>query len=315
MKSAVICCGRCEYRYCCSDGTARLDQGTCSDSDPDRTLPSKAEVVADEFSTGDYPVYIPFLIVGSAFLALLLFGSSACFLYNRQTSSTSDSVAIGTTTTTTTTTTASCSSSATLCPPSIHGDRIHGDQPRCRGDSCHVQRLCRDGQPVGGSAWPASAQSSQPDRQPRPCPPLTPTPTLVMAPSSQHGFTPPVPTLARSQAQHSAPHATDQQLTVSYPQHFNTHPQSSSYSRAACSAQYATMPRPGSPAHDTPLGPLPKLPISPQQLPPGALFPGSLLCGYILQSQTTAALTPAAYRQHRIPSPPPSLTLTHHPPL
>ncbi|XP_048085384.1 uncharacterized protein LOC125285140 [Alosa alosa] len=159
MKSAVICCGRCEYRYCCSDGTARLDQGTCSDSDPDRTLPSKAEVVADEFSTGDYPVYIPFLIVGSAFLALLLFGSSACFLYNRQTSSTSDSVAIGTTTTTTTTTTASCSSSATLCPPSIHGDRIHGDQPRCRGDSCHVQRLCRDGQPVGGSGEHPAAEN------------------------------------------------------------------------------------------------------------------------------------------------------------
>lgn len=51
-KSAIICCGRCEYRYCCSDGTARLDQGTCTDADPDRKLPSKAEVVADEFIAG-----------------------------------------------------------------------------------------------------------------------------------------------------------------------------------------------------------------------------------------------------------------------
>lgn len=51
-RRAVICCGRCENRYCCSDATARLDQGTCSDSDHDRKLPSEAEVVADEFSNG-----------------------------------------------------------------------------------------------------------------------------------------------------------------------------------------------------------------------------------------------------------------------
>ncbi|KAL0156721.1 hypothetical protein M9458_047967, partial [Cirrhinus mrigala] len=26
---AIICCGKCELRYCCSSTEARLDQGTC----------------------------------------------------------------------------------------------------------------------------------------------------------------------------------------------------------------------------------------------------------------------------------------------
>ncbi|TRZ04427.1 hypothetical protein DNTS_006485, partial [Danionella cerebrum] len=26
---AIICCGKCELRYCCSSSEARLDQGTC----------------------------------------------------------------------------------------------------------------------------------------------------------------------------------------------------------------------------------------------------------------------------------------------
>lgn len=33
---AIICCGKCELRYCCSSTDARLDQGSC---DNDRQSP------------------------------------------------------------------------------------------------------------------------------------------------------------------------------------------------------------------------------------------------------------------------------------
>ncbi|XP_036436514.1 protein shisa-8-like [Colossoma macropomum] len=30
-REAVLCCGHCDLRYCCGDGRARLNQGTCTD--------------------------------------------------------------------------------------------------------------------------------------------------------------------------------------------------------------------------------------------------------------------------------------------
>ncbi|XP_026530789.1 protein shisa-2 homolog [Notechis scutatus] len=76
---ATICCGTCALRYCCSRPEVRLDQGTC-DNDrqhggaehgrPDKDLPDSAAV----------PIYVPFLIVGSVFVAFIILGSlvAAC---------------------------------------------------------------------------------------------------------------------------------------------------------------------------------------------------------------------------------------------
>ncbi|XP_060090760.1 protein shisa-2 homolog [Heteronotia binoei] len=76
---ATICCGTCALRYCCSRAEARLDQGVC-DNDrqlggvehgrPDKDLPDGAAV----------PIYVPFLIVGSVFVAFIILGSlvAAC---------------------------------------------------------------------------------------------------------------------------------------------------------------------------------------------------------------------------------------------
>ncbi|XP_033016637.1 protein shisa-3 homolog [Lacerta agilis] len=62
---AAICCGSCALRYCCADAGARLEQGGCTND------PSHAEQPAGSAQ----PVYVPFLIVGSIFLAFLFVGS------------------------------------------------------------------------------------------------------------------------------------------------------------------------------------------------------------------------------------------------
>ncbi|XP_031427470.1 extensin-like [Clupea harengus] len=203
------------------------------------------------------------------------------------------------------TTTLSCSSSTSLCP---HGDHTLGDQPRCRGDSCHHQHLCRGNQP-GSSERPAVEGITAAVRRPA-AQPLPPCVHCSAQHANQHAHQ-----HANQHVGHGYP--LNPPTHLSFPQHFNTHPQAgSALSKAASPAPYATMPRPDS-AQDTPpwpLTPFPKLPISPQQLPPGVLIPAALLRGYILPSQPTPTPTPtAAQRQYRIPSPPPSLTLTHHP--
>ncbi|XP_028290223.1 protein shisa-2 [Gouania willdenowi] len=69
---AIICCGKCELRYCCSSTDARLDQGSC---DNDRqALEPGAESKEDRDSSA-VPIYVPFLIVGSVFVAFILVGS------------------------------------------------------------------------------------------------------------------------------------------------------------------------------------------------------------------------------------------------
>ncbi|XP_015269221.1 PREDICTED: protein shisa-3 homolog [Gekko japonicus] len=61
---ATICCGSCALRYCCAAAEARLEQGGCTnDPEPDQP-PASAQ-----------PVYVPFLIVGSIFIAFIFVGS------------------------------------------------------------------------------------------------------------------------------------------------------------------------------------------------------------------------------------------------
>ncbi|KAK1806512.1 hypothetical protein P4O66_005027 [Electrophorus voltai] len=69
---AIICCGKCELRYCCSSTEARLDQGTC-DNDKQTQEPNTGN--KDGKNTGAVPIYVPFLIVGSVFVAFVLLGS------------------------------------------------------------------------------------------------------------------------------------------------------------------------------------------------------------------------------------------------
>uniref|UniRef100_F7D2B5 Shisa N-terminal domain-containing protein n=1 Tax=Ornithorhynchus anatinus TaxID=9258 RepID=F7D2B5_ORNAN len=72
---AAICCGGCTLRYCCASRAARLDQGGCHDRpgpghpDPDPAHPDPR-----------VPIYVPFLIVGSVFVAFIIVGSlvAAC---------------------------------------------------------------------------------------------------------------------------------------------------------------------------------------------------------------------------------------------
>uniref|UniRef100_A0A3Q4HHC2 Shisa family member 3 n=1 Tax=Neolamprologus brichardi TaxID=32507 RepID=A0A3Q4HHC2_NEOBR len=60
---ATVCCGSCALRYCCAAADARLDQGICTN---DR------EVDNTEFAA---PIYVPFLMVGSIFIAFIIVGS------------------------------------------------------------------------------------------------------------------------------------------------------------------------------------------------------------------------------------------------
>ncbi|XP_064200324.1 protein shisa-3 homolog [Anguilla rostrata] len=61
---ATVCCGTCALRYCCAAVDARLDQGGCTN---DRELENT------EFAA--QPVYVPFLMVGSIFVAFVVVGS------------------------------------------------------------------------------------------------------------------------------------------------------------------------------------------------------------------------------------------------
>ncbi|XP_053735281.1 protein shisa-3 homolog [Synchiropus splendidus] len=61
---ATVCCGSCALRYCCAAADARLDQGGCTN---DR------EVDNTEYAA--QPVYMPFLMVGSIFIAFVVVGS------------------------------------------------------------------------------------------------------------------------------------------------------------------------------------------------------------------------------------------------
>ncbi|XP_030625913.1 protein shisa-2 [Chanos chanos] len=69
---AIICCGKCELRYCCSSTEARLDQGTC---DNDKQTQESGPTNKDDKDSGAVPIYVPFLIVGSVFVAFVLLGS------------------------------------------------------------------------------------------------------------------------------------------------------------------------------------------------------------------------------------------------
>ncbi|KAM9541386.1 protein shisa-3 homolog [Salvelinus alpinus] len=61
---ATVCCGSCSLRYCCAAVDARLDQGSCTN---DREL-NNTEFAAQ-------PIYVPFLMVGSIFVAFVVVGS------------------------------------------------------------------------------------------------------------------------------------------------------------------------------------------------------------------------------------------------
>lgn len=61
---ATVCCGSCALRYCCAAADARLDQGSCTN---DR------EVDNTEYAA--QPIYVPFLMVGSIFVAFVVVGS------------------------------------------------------------------------------------------------------------------------------------------------------------------------------------------------------------------------------------------------
>nr|XP_013054464.2 protein shisa-1-like [Anser cygnoides] len=62
---AALCCGTCTLRYCCSAREARLDQGRCPG---DQQQPSPRPPVP-------VPVYLPFLLVGSVFVAFVVGGA------------------------------------------------------------------------------------------------------------------------------------------------------------------------------------------------------------------------------------------------
>ncbi|KAA0709538.1 Protein shisa-3 -like protein [Triplophysa tibetana] len=62
---ATVCCGTCALRYCCAAADARLDQGTCTN---DREVENNTQYAAQ-------PIYVPFLMVGSIFVAFVVVGS------------------------------------------------------------------------------------------------------------------------------------------------------------------------------------------------------------------------------------------------
>lgn len=62
---ATVCCGSCALRYCCAAVDARLDQGTCTN---DREVENTTQYAAQ-------PIYVPFLMVGSIFVAFVVVGS------------------------------------------------------------------------------------------------------------------------------------------------------------------------------------------------------------------------------------------------
>ncbi|XP_016087762.1 protein shisa-3 homolog [Sinocyclocheilus grahami] len=62
---ATVCCGSCSLRYCCAAPDARLDQGSCTN---DREVDNNTQYAAQ-------PIYVPFLMVGSIFVAFVVVGS------------------------------------------------------------------------------------------------------------------------------------------------------------------------------------------------------------------------------------------------
>ncbi|XP_004081318.1 protein shisa-2 homolog [Oryzias latipes] len=71
-EDSIICCGKCELRYCCASTDARLDQGTC---DNDRQAQEPGTETKENKDSRAVPIYVPFLIVGSVFVAFILVGS------------------------------------------------------------------------------------------------------------------------------------------------------------------------------------------------------------------------------------------------
>ncbi|XP_061094936.1 protein shisa-2 [Conger conger] len=69
---AIICCGQCELRYCCTNSDARLDQGTCENDKQTRESDSDSK---ENKSNGAVPIYVPFLVVGAVFVCFVLLGS------------------------------------------------------------------------------------------------------------------------------------------------------------------------------------------------------------------------------------------------
>ncbi|XP_043547912.1 protein shisa-2-like [Chiloscyllium plagiosum] len=74
--SATICCGSCSLRYCCSSTEARLDQGHCHNDQPAVSSGDAAGGEGrDSANSSAVPIYVPFLIVGSVFVAFVIVGS------------------------------------------------------------------------------------------------------------------------------------------------------------------------------------------------------------------------------------------------
>uniref|UniRef100_UPI00398ED7BF protein shisa-2 homolog n=1 Tax=Pristiophorus japonicus TaxID=55135 RepID=UPI00398ED7BF len=79
--SATICCGSCSLRYCCSSTEARLDQGHCDNDQPAGSSDDQGGSEGrDHSNSSAVPIYVPFLIVGSVFVAFVIVGSfvAAC---------------------------------------------------------------------------------------------------------------------------------------------------------------------------------------------------------------------------------------------
>uniref|UniRef100_A0A8C0WSL2 Shisa N-terminal domain-containing protein n=1 Tax=Castor canadensis TaxID=51338 RepID=A0A8C0WSL2_CASCN len=76
---ATICCGSCALRYCCASAEARLDQGGC-DNDRQQGAGEPGRADKDGPDGSAVPIYVPFLIVGSVFVAFIILGSlvAAC---------------------------------------------------------------------------------------------------------------------------------------------------------------------------------------------------------------------------------------------
>lgn len=55
-EDAIICCGKCELRYCCSRNEARLDQGTC-DNDKQAQQPGTDSKENKETGAGKNSVW------------------------------------------------------------------------------------------------------------------------------------------------------------------------------------------------------------------------------------------------------------------
>ncbi|XP_069747563.1 protein shisa-2 homolog [Narcine bancroftii] len=79
--SATICCGSCSLRYCCSSPEARLDQGHCDNDQPAGSNDDQGGSEGrDGGNSSAVPIYVPFLIVGSVFVAFIIIASfvAAC---------------------------------------------------------------------------------------------------------------------------------------------------------------------------------------------------------------------------------------------